>query len=104
LAESNGIAIAVDDLEIIEAVRKLASRFGIFVEPSSAAGFAAFERLLRRGAIGAGQRVVFIATGTGLKDLRPILHPDCLKRIREIAPEHWLDIALACDRLILRRE
>jgi threonine synthase len=97
LAQSNGIAVAVDDREIIAAVRSLAARFGVFVEPSSAAGFAAFERLLQRGTIKAGQRVVFLATGTGLKDLRPVLDPAALESVRLIARDAWQDISVAGD-------
>jgi threonine synthase len=102
LSMSGGMAVAVDDREIIAAVKSLAARFGVFVEPSSAAAYAAFERLLRRGCVERGARVVCVATGTGLKDLRPILAPGALDGVREIAPDAWEEIAVACGILEFR--
>ncbi|MDE1145762.1 MAG: pyridoxal-phosphate dependent enzyme [Azospirillaceae bacterium] len=72
LRDSRGLAVTVTEAEIVAGVRALASRFGLFVEPSSAAAFAAFERVARSGHFEAGQRVVCLATGTGLKDLRAV--------------------------------
>lgn len=94
LAASGGKAVAVDDGEIVAAVRRLASRFGVFVEPSSAAGFAAFERLMQRGVIERKARVVCLATGTGLKDLRPILAPGALDAVRIVARDAWQEISI----------
>jgi len=85
LARSRGRAVAVGEDEIVAAVRALAARFGVFVEPSSAAAFAAFERLRQSGVIAHGDRIVCLATGTGLKDLRPILAPGALDGLRDIA-------------------
>jgi len=84
LSASRGTAVAVEEGEIVAAVRALASLFGVFVEPSSAAAFAAFERLRRRGVIERGARVVCLATGSGLKDLRPILAPGGSDEVRVI--------------------
>ncbi|MBY6263498.1 threonine synthase [Azospirillum sp. 412522] len=86
LRDSGGVAVAVDDRAIAAAVRSVASRFGLFVEPSSAAAFAAFERLGQAGLIGPGQRVVCLATGTGLKDLRPVLAAASPEALGDIAP------------------
>jgi len=94
LSASRGVAVAVDDREIVGAVRSLASRFGVFVEPSSAAGFAAFERLRQRNVIERHQRVVCLATGTGLKDLRSVLAPAALDAVPVIAPDAWQDILI----------
>ncbi|HEY0836029.1 MAG TPA: pyridoxal-phosphate dependent enzyme, partial [Azospirillum sp.] len=79
-------AVAVDDRAIVAAVRTVAARFGLFVEPSSAAAFAAFERLSDAGLIESGQRVVCLATGTGLKDLRPVLATASPEALAEVAP------------------
>lgn len=87
LQHSGGRAVAVNDDEISKAVITMASRFGIFLEPSSAAGYAGFEKLQQLGVFSANDRVVLLGTGTGLKDLRvaiaatetrtrPCLHPD----------------------------
>jgi threonine synthase len=60
IEESAGEVIVVSDEEILAAQRRLASEFGIFVEPASAAPIAALPRI--------DGRVVCIATGHGLKD------------------------------------
>ncbi|HYH19573.1 MAG TPA: threonine synthase [Azospirillum sp.] len=86
LGESGGLAVEVDDRAIVAAVRTVAARFGLFVEPSSAAAFAAFERLGAAGLVGRGQRVVCLATGTGLKDLRPVLSAASPEALADIAP------------------
>ncbi|MBI3115839.1 MAG: threonine synthase, partial [Thaumarchaeota archaeon] len=66
LRESNGMALAVSDEEIIQAREDLASDEGIFVEPASATPIAALRRL--GGKVERGSTVVCIATGHGLKD------------------------------------
>ncbi|WP_417713950.1 threonine synthase [Pseudophaeobacter arcticus] len=86
LHRSGGRAVVVDDAEITHAVMTLASHFGVFLEPSAAAGYAGFEKLQQQGLFAPGDRVVLLGTGTGLKDLRvaiaaseahtaPCLHP-----------------------------
>ncbi len=65
---SGGTIDMVSDDEILEAYRLLASREGIFCEPASAASFAGLVKLHRQGLDLAGQRVVCVFTGTGLKD------------------------------------
>jgi threonine synthase len=47
----------------------VAKRDGLLVEPSSAAAFAAVPRLHESGTIDMRDRVVVIATGSGLKTL-----------------------------------
>ena len=66
--ESGGIIDMVSDEEILDAYRALASREGIFCEPASAASFAGLKKLCAQGLGLAGERVVCIITGTGLKD------------------------------------
>lgn len=94
LRDTGGAAIAVSDAEIVQAVRDLASGFGVFLEPSSAAGFAAFGRLVEAEVIEDGERVVLLGTGTGLKDLRPVLDADALAAVRVIAPGAWEDVRI----------
>jgi threonine synthase len=54
----------VDDAEIVDAWRELATLEGVFCEPSSAAGLAAVKKLdLEPGSV-----VVCVLTGHGLKD------------------------------------
>ncbi|GJD51394.1 Threonine synthase [Methylobacterium crusticola] len=92
LARTRGVAVTVDDGAIAGAVRALASRFGLFVEPSSAAAYAAFEALRGAGRFGPGERVVCLATGSGLKDVGPLLAalPAAAAPVR---PEEWRALA-----------
>ncbi|MCA1554201.1 MAG: threonine synthase, partial [Chloroflexi bacterium] len=66
--ESGGMIGTVSDQEIIAAYEWLATREGVFCEPSSAAGVAGVLQLARRGELAKNQRVVCVLTGTGLKD------------------------------------
>jgi threonine synthase len=64
LARSGGAVITVSDTELLEAWRLLRIEEGVFSEPASAAGIAG----LARGSASAGERVVCVVTGHGLKD------------------------------------
>jgi threonine synthase len=68
LHESGGTTITVGDGSIQSAQRRLGSTEGVFVEPASAAGIAGLETAIEDGIVDAGERVVVVATGTGLKD------------------------------------
>lgn len=63
---SSGMAMAVTDEEILEAMRDL-GREGIGAEPSSAAGVAAFKQAAKAGKIRSTDTVVCVITGTALK-------------------------------------
>lgn len=69
LRRTGGIAVALGDAEIAAARAALARREGLFVEASSAAVFAAVERLGAAGKFGRSDSVVAIATASGLKDV-----------------------------------
>ena len=69
LRRTDGIAVALGDAEIAAARAALARREGLFVEASSAAAFAAVERLGAAGKFGRNDSVVVIATASGLKDM-----------------------------------
>ena len=64
VAASEGEVVALSDDEIVEAWRELATREGLFCEPSSAAGLAA----LARARLARPARIVCVVTGHGLKD------------------------------------
>jgi threonine synthase len=64
LERSGGSVVTVDDVEIVRAWRALGHEEGLFCEPASAAGIAGLER----GSAAAGERVVCVVTGHGLKD------------------------------------
>jgi len=69
LKESNGYAEYVSDMEIIEAMRLLASLEGIFAEPSGAACVAGLSKMVKTGIVDKEEEVVCIITGSGLKDI-----------------------------------
>ncbi len=68
IKESNGIALAVYDEEIIQAQKDLARLEGIGVEPASAASIAGVKNLFKNGQIDKDEKTVCIATGHVLKD------------------------------------
>jgi threonine synthase len=68
--ESDGAFIRVSDEEIIAAVRILATGCGVFAEPAAAAAYAGLIRIAGQGRVGPEERVVVLATGSGLKDVR----------------------------------
>lgn len=66
--ESEGQIDFVSDEEILQAYSKLAFSEGIFAEPGSCASLAGIHKLLQRGDIPQGSRIVAVLTGNGLKD------------------------------------
>lgn len=72
--ESGGMAMAVSDEEIMEAMRDL-GREGIGAEPSSAAGVAAMKQAVRSGRVRPDDTVVCVITGTAFKQ------PDVVRRV-----------------------
>lgn len=68
--ETGGAFITVSDAEILEAMRSLAQREGVFGEPAGVASLAGLHKMLRQpGAELAGERIVVLVTGNGLKDV-----------------------------------
>jgi len=66
--ESDGAIEAVSDDQIVEAYRMLAREEGIFGEPASAAPLAGLLMNVAAGKSYAGETIVCIVTGNGLKD------------------------------------
>jgi threonine synthase len=66
---SNGFGLTVTDEQILAAEKALASRTGIFAEPSGAAAYAGLLRLLDEGRLARDERVVLLITGSGLKSI-----------------------------------
>lgn len=60
---TNGVMIAVEDGHTFRAMRQLASRAGLSVEPATAVAFAGLERMLTEGIIQQGEIVVMNASG-----------------------------------------
>jgi len=71
VAESGGAVVTAAEEEIVRAWRSLGRDEGVFCEPASAAGLVALER----DVVAAGERVVCVITGHGLKD------PEALERL-----------------------
>jgi threonine synthase len=69
LRRSRGGAVAVEDREILDAMRELAQVEGVFAGPEGAACLPALRRLLAQGAIHPEERIVLFNTGSGLKYL-----------------------------------
>lgn len=67
--ESGGAFVRVSDQEIIQAIPVLAQGCGVFAEPAAAAAFAGLVRAVDAGLVIADERVVVLATGSGLKDI-----------------------------------
>ncbi len=69
---SGGAGIAVDEAEILDAVRRL-GREGLMIEPSGAVTVAAVLRGVADGSIDRDESVVCVLTGSGFKDFDRIL-------------------------------
>lgn len=69
LRESDGIAVSTGNEELLEMQNQLARRQGLLVELASAAPLVALRKLIRQGTIKPEERVVAVATASGLKDL-----------------------------------
>ncbi|MEV4545144.1 threonine synthase [Micromonospora echinaurantiaca] len=67
LRASGGTAVAVEDAEILTDLRDFAAREGLLLCPEGAACLTAARQLRAGGWIRAGERVVVLNTGTGLK-------------------------------------
>ena len=66
---SGGRALAVEDTEILAAVRELAAAEGVFAAPEGAACVPALRRLQELGELDRDDRVVLFNTGSGFKYL-----------------------------------
>jgi len=67
--ESGGKAIKVPDREILDTIKILAKKTGIFGEPAGVTGFAGLRKLVEEGKIGPDEKIVCVITGSGLKDI-----------------------------------
>ncbi|MEP7294528.1 MAG: threonine synthase [Chloroflexota bacterium] len=68
--ETAGAFVAVTDAEIIASIPRLARLTGVFAEPAAAAVYAGAQRAVKLGLIANSERVAFISTGSGLKDVK----------------------------------
>ena len=71
IRETEGVVLAVDDAQIMEAKAEI-DRVGIGCEPASAAGLAGIRQLVADGTIERGERVLTYLTGHLLKDTEAV--------------------------------
>jgi threonine synthase len=60
----------VTDDEILEAMRLLAQKTGVFGEPAGVTSFAGIMKLHKQGMFTGNESVVSIVSGSGLKDIK----------------------------------
>ena len=89
--ETGGTYILVSDNEILQAIAALGPQ-GIFAEPAGATAYAGLVKAIGQGIVDAGDPVLVLNTGSGLKDVRaamqavkpaPVIEPtlEALKRL-----------------------
>ncbi|MEM1956430.1 MAG: threonine synthase [Candidatus Caldarchaeum sp.] len=78
---TKGFAETVEEDEIRESVRLLARLEGIFAEPSGAVGVLAAKKLLDQGVLDPSDRVVLLATGSGLKEPEKVVPGEAIPTI-----------------------
>lgn len=69
ILKTNSWGVSISDEEILDSQKKLATKAGIFVEPSAAAAWAGLESDLRNKLINRDMNVVVLVTGSGFKDM-----------------------------------
>lgn len=67
LRESGGMAVAVEEGDLLSSIKKIGRMEGMFVSPESGATLLALERLLADGFIDCDEEIVLFNTGSGLK-------------------------------------
>lgn len=67
LYDSNGTAVSVNEVKIMDAMKELASAEGLFVSPEGAAVWHACKTLRSTGWIDGDQRILLLNTGSGYK-------------------------------------
>lgn len=67
--ETEGAYVRVRDEEILAAIPALARGVGVFAEPAGAAAYAGLVKAAQQGLVDAGDRIVVLSTGSGLKDV-----------------------------------
>lgn len=73
ILETDGDAVEVSDEEILEAVKLLGKKEGIFAEPAGATAYAGVRKIALRGDLDENETIVAVITGNGLKDVSSAL-------------------------------
>ena len=69
VTETGGAYLRVSDDEILAAIPTLARGSGVFAEPAGATPYAGLVTAVESGLVGPDDRIVILATGSGLKDV-----------------------------------
>ncbi|MFX0099559.1 MAG: pyridoxal-phosphate dependent enzyme [Candidatus Hodarchaeota archaeon] len=69
IKKSRGTACIVNDEDILKGEKVLASKEGIFTEPSSAITVAALEHVKNSGVVDTSEKIFLLITGSGFKDM-----------------------------------
>jgi threonine synthase len=69
VTETGGSYLRVSDDDILAAMPLLARGSGVFAEPAGATAYAGLVDAVETGLVGAGDEVVVLSTGSGLKDV-----------------------------------
>jgi threonine synthase len=104
LGETGGHGVAVDDDEIVNGIKLLASTEGIFAETAGGVVVASLKRLVEAGRIGRDEVTVAFITGSGLKtqeavrdSLPPPIRIEAAMGAFERALEERQGVGLAAD-------
>lgn len=82
--ETGGAFLRVSDEEILAAIPALAQGVGVFAEPAAAAAYAGLIRAVEQRLVNADDKVVVLATGSGLKDVASAMK--AVGQARVVAP------------------
>ncbi len=93
--ETDGCMEEADDREIVEAIRLLASKEGVFAEPAGGVTVAVTKKLVELGFIEKGSSVACCITGNGIKAQElvlegfspPVIEPDIKELARAVSGE-----------------
>jgi threonine synthase len=69
VTDTGGAYVSVSDEEILAAIPTMARGSGVFGEPAGAAAYAGLVKAKDEGLVSAGERIVVLNTGNGLKDV-----------------------------------
>lgn len=98
IKNSDGIAVAVSDKQIMMAEKLLARTEGLFAEPASASTIAALSNLLNEGVVDRGDSVVCLITASGLK--APYVLEAIIRRGKKISFRKNLGVKLQILKLL----
>ena len=101
--ETEGLAVAVSDEELREAMRLLARSEGVYAEPTGASPIAALRKLVAAGRVEPAARVVCMVTGHGFKDGK--VYQEMPARTYPVpAPEDVTAVARLCEGAMRERD